>query len=81
MSKTDWRKGNLKFYKSSLPEDISMKCVQLVKELNLSFGAIDIIKNIKGEYFFLEINPNGQWVWIENETKLKISHELIKQLI
>jgi glutathione synthase/RimK-type ligase-like ATP-grasp enzyme len=46
----------------------------------LSFGAIDIIKKLNGEYVFLEINPNGQWAWLETELDLKISDEIINYL-
>lgn len=76
----DWRKHKLKFSKYILPEDLVLKCLKLVKKLNLSFGAIDIIKSKNGEYIFLEINPNGQWAWIEFDTGLLISDEIIKFL-
>lgn len=80
-TKNDWRKKNLKFYRIDLPEAIKFKCISLVKKLNLKFGAIDLIKNPKGEYIFLEINPNGQWAWIETQTGLQISDAIIKYLI
>lgn len=81
ISKTDWRKGVLKFYKTEIPLNLEEKCRQLVKNLNLKFGAIDLIKDKEGNYIFLEINPNGQWAWIENETGLKISEAIINELI
>jgi hypothetical protein len=79
-TKIDWRRENLKFSKNDLPENIKSKCVSLVKKLGLKFGAIDLIKDINNEYFFIEINPNGQWVWIETDTELKISESIIKYL-
>ncbi|MDV4027574.1 hypothetical protein CMT46_03755 [Elizabethkingia anophelis] len=81
VAKIDWRKGELKFYASEIPANISSMCIELVKKLDLKFGAIDIIKDKKGNFVFLEINPNGQWVWIENETGLKISEALIEELL
>lgn len=33
-----------------------------------------------GRYVFLEINPNGQWAWIEETTGLPISEALIELL-
>ncbi len=36
-----------------------------MKALGLNFGAIDMILTPAGEYVFLEINPNGQWAWIQ----------------
>lgn len=79
-TKIDWRRKKMKFTKFELPNDISNKCLELVDRLNLNFGAIDLILSPNGEYTFLEINPNGQWVWIENDTGLKISDALINLL-
>jgi len=76
-TKVDWRKKKLKFARVEIPERISEMCVQLLVELQLQFGAIDLIKTPDGKYIFLEINPNGQWVWIENETGQKISEAII----
>lgn len=79
-TKTDWRKKKLKFVETTLPNEIKQLCVQLLKKLNLEFGAIDLIKTPEGKYVFLEINPNGQWAWIENQTGQKISEAIINFL-
>lgn len=79
LTKLDWRKDRMKFTKYDLPNEISEKCKKIVSEMNLKFGAIDLIKT-ESDYIFLEINPNGQWVWIENDTGLKISDEIINYL-
>lgn len=63
-----------------LPVEIEQKCIQLTKMLSISFGAIDLVRDKNGDYIFLEINPNGQWAWVEMETGLKISDEIIKFL-
>lgn len=79
-TKNDWRKEKLEFNSVDIPKDVSDKCIYLLQELNINFGAIDIIKTPKGEYVFLEINPNGQWAWIEMQTGQKMSDEIIKFL-
>lgn len=79
-TKIDWRKEKLKFIEYKLPDDISKKCLLLVEKLNLNFGAIDLIKSKNGDYVFLEINPNGQWAWIEFDTNLAISEAIISFL-
>ena len=79
-TKIDWRKENLNFIKAELPNEIEKKCVELVRNLGLQFGAIDLILDAKGNYIFLEINPNGQWAWIESQTDLPISESIIKYL-
>jgi glutathione synthase/RimK-type ligase-like ATP-grasp enzyme len=79
-TKIDWRKKKLTFRKIILPNEVAELCIQIVNELKLNFGAIDLIKTKTNEYIFLEINPNGQWAWIENQTGLKISDAIIKEL-
>jgi glutathione synthase/RimK-type ligase-like ATP-grasp enzyme len=76
----DWRRKKLSFHNIEIPKSIQNLCVDLLKKLNLSFGAIDLVKTKSGDYIFLEINPNGQWVWIENETKQPISDAIIDLL-
>ncbi len=76
----DWRKKKLKFKECFLPEDINQKCLQLLSRLNLSYGAFDLVKSLDNRYYFLEINPNGQWVWIEKDTEQKISDSIINFL-
>lgn len=79
-TKVDWRRKKLEFVETTLPAEIKNLCVRLTKELNLVFGAVDLIVTPDGEYVFLEINPNGQWVWIENQTGQKISEAIIEYL-
>ena len=81
--KIDWRQGydsGLTFSTYSLPEDIRGKCIMLVHALGLNFGCIDLIVRPDGQYVFLECNPNGQWLWIELETGLKISESIARFL-
>ena len=63
----DWRRAqnNLLHRHFDLPADVESKCKNLVKKLGLRFGAIDLIVTPENEYVFVEINPNGQWAWIQ----------------
>lgn len=79
----DWRAGSnpdLRHEIVSLPQDIEARCVGLVKALNLKFGAIDLVLDPDGNYWFLECNPNGQWAWIENRTGLPIASAIVDEL-
>lgn len=76
----DWRRKKIKFKKYLLPEDLKKKCLMLLAKLNISYGAFDFIKAKDGMYYFLEVNPNGQWVWIEKDTGQLISQSIIKFL-
>lgn len=57
-----------------------MQCVALVKDLGLEFGAIDFILDKKGVYWFLEINPNGQWGFVEERTNQPIGAAIAARL-
>ena len=83
---TDWRHyldvGGERMYSiHTLPQEVHGRCIQLLKSLGLCYGAIDLILTPDGEYVFLEINPGGQWGWIENYTGLPISQAVAQLLM
>lgn len=79
----DWRKPEvIKTYSNiKLPKKISNLLIKLNKSFGLIYSAIDLIKKPDGQFIFLEINPVGEWVWLESELKLNISETLIKELL
>jgi glutathione synthase/RimK-type ligase-like ATP-grasp enzyme len=79
-TQVDWRRRKLKFESYNLPNKLKSQCIDMLEKLSLSFGAFDFIKDRNGEYYFLEVNPNGQWVWIEKDTGLPIADSIIKFL-
>ena len=42
----------------------------------LKFGAIDMVITPNDHYVFLEVNPAGQWGWIEDLTQLPIAEAI-----
>ena len=81
--KIDWRQGyehGLRYKPYDLPDDIAQKCISFLNKMRLNFGAFDFIVTPSGEFVFLECNPNGQWLWIEMETGLKISEAIADAL-
>lgn len=82
-SSVDWRKAShpLKHSVLDIPEEIKQKCLSMTKKLGLNFGAIDFILDKEQRYVFLEINPNGQWAWIERQLNLNISDEITSLLV
>jgi hypothetical protein len=80
----DWRRydlDNTPHFPHDLPRDIEERCVSLVKRLELCYGAIDMILTPDGRYVFVEINPSGQYLWIETQTGLPISAAICDLLI
>ena len=60
-----------------LPLSLEDLCKKVTKYFNLKYSAIDLVKDVDGHYFFLEMNPNGQWPWIEKKTGHPIRDALI----
>ncbi|MFD2941833.1 grasp-with-spasm system ATP-grasp peptide maturase [Flavobacterium notoginsengisoli] len=57
----DWENPN-RLIPYQLPEQIETKIDRLMKKLKLNTGSVDLIKARKnGEYYFLEVNPSGQF--------------------
>jgi glutathione synthase/RimK-type ligase-like ATP-grasp enzyme len=56
-----------------LPADLIDTVLSLMRELGLRFGAIDMRRTPEGKFFFLEVNPAGQWLFVERRTGLQIS--------
>lgn len=44
-----------------LPNETEKNLRLLMEKLNLNTGSLDIIKNKNGEYYFIEVNPVGQY--------------------
>jgi hypothetical protein len=72
-ARVDWRKGAQASAHSveRLPDEVNERCLALLREYGLSFGAIDLAA-VDGDYVFFEINPNGQWAWVEQLTGLPL---------
>ena len=82
--KIDWRQGldkGLHHSKYHVPKAVSDFCTAFLKRLSLNFGCFDFIVTPENDYVFLECNPNGQWLWIEQETGLPISKCIADTLI
>ena len=53
------------------------RCHALCRAYNLAFAAIDLAVE-KGTIWFFEINPNGQWAWLEEATGIPIARALAR---
>lgn len=77
----DWRlrKDELEYVPFQLPPNISVAICKLMQKLEIQFGGIDLA--IVGEkYFFVEVNPTGEWGWLEIKTGMQISQTIKKAL-
>jgi glutathione synthase/RimK-type ligase-like ATP-grasp enzyme len=63
-----------------LPDDISQRLRALMRRLGLVYGAIDLRLTEEGRYVFLEINPAGQFLYVEEQTGQPITAALAARL-
>lgn len=82
-TEVDWRKTStpdLPHSTYELPPEVAKACVALTQSLGLRFGALDFVLDPAGQLWFLEINPNGQWAWIETRTGHPIAAAIVTEL-
>jgi glutathione synthase/RimK-type ligase-like ATP-grasp enzyme len=82
-AKVDFRNGyaDLNYSVYELPQEIHQACVNMTKSFDLAYSAIDMAVTPQGEYLFFELNPGGQYHWIEYETGLPITDAIIARLM
>jgi glutathione synthase/RimK-type ligase-like ATP-grasp enzyme len=83
-TRVDWRRydnKNTPYYPYRLPEEIEQGLLTLMRALGLEYGAIDLIRSKSGEYVFLEVNPGGQWGWVEGLTGHPINEAVARWLM
>lgn len=68
MAKLDWRSAptkELRLERVVLPEHVDKQCQLLMQKFNITFGCFDFIVTPSDDYYFLEVNEQGQFLWIE----------------
>jgi glutathione synthase/RimK-type ligase-like ATP-grasp enzyme len=70
-----------KYEPHDLPPEVAAKLGELMRRFGLVYGAIDLRLTPEGRYVFLEINPAGQFLYVEHATRQPIAAALAKALI
>lgn len=79
----DIRKDNMakvSYELINLPDEVVEKLKRIISHYELRFAAIDMAIDIHGKWYFFEVNPNGQWAWMEIEGHMSFSDMLIHSL-
>ncbi|TVT61643.1 ATP-grasp ribosomal peptide maturase [Amycolatopsis rhizosphaerae] len=71
----DWRKdySALSYHVVNLPDRLSETLRDYLGHFGLVSGSFDLALDKNGEPHWLELNPNGQWGWLETETGLPMA--------
>jgi len=75
------REGDWAMEPCELPDDLTDKIVRLMRYFHLRFGALDFAVDREGRYWFLEVNSEGNWLWMERELDLPISGAITNNLL
>ncbi|MBV6623877.1 MAG: MvdD family ATP-grasp ribosomal peptide maturase [Rivularia sp. (in: Bacteria)] len=81
----DWRREGLALINTwqphNLPKYVEQKLLKLMAYFQLNYGAVDIILTPDNEYIFLEVNPVGEFFWLEHSPGLPISQSIAELLV
>ncbi|MFC8449468.1 ATP-grasp ribosomal peptide maturase [Kitasatospora sp. NPDC057223] len=71
----DWRLDYevLTYTVITLPAAIEKTLLAYLEHFRLVSGSFDLVLDHDGGYHWLELNPNGQWGWLEDETGLPLT--------
>lgn len=82
-TRSDWRRHchDTPYQRITLDDDVDCRCIRLVRSFGLRFAALDLVVTERDELVFLELNPLGQWLWVEEKTGLPIAEAIGKALL
>jgi len=76
----DWSKSN-RVVPYKLPTEIEKKTKRVMRMVGLNCGSIDYIKGVDGKYYFLEINPVGQYGMVDFPCNYNLNKEIALELM
>ncbi|MEZ5211895.1 hypothetical protein MYK68_08350 [Gordonia sp. PP30] len=79
----DWRRYDfdaVPHYAVDLPAEFTQKLVQLTARLGLVYAAIDLAQRPDGSWLMFEVNPAGQWAWLEEVGNVPVGRTIAKWL-
>jgi len=79
---TDWRSdySSLSYTPVETPDDVRRSVSRLMSDFRLTYAALDFVVTHEYRWVFLELNPNGQWGWIQLATGLPIATAIADHL-
>ncbi|MEP6955079.1 MAG: MvdC/MvdD family ATP grasp protein [Solirubrobacteraceae bacterium] len=73
--------GNTRVEADELPAEVAEQLLELMARLGIVYGAIDLRRTPDGRHVFLEVNPAGQWLFVEQATGQPIARALAQELL
>lgn len=81
-ARIDWRAdyNALTYAPLNPPEHIITGMIRYLHAFGLEFGAFDFTVTPRGDWVFLECNPSGQWLWLQEHAGLPIAAAMAELL-
>lgn len=80
----DWREllfsNELRYEVVEPAPGVAARILSVMKQLGLAFGAFDFAERPDGGWSFLEVNPAGQWEWLEEVAPVRIADSIAQWL-
>jgi ATP-GRASP peptide maturase of grasp-with-spasm system len=83
ISATDFRAGlkhKCRYVPYTLPEALVNQLLQVMKIMKLNSGSIDMVYTTENKYYFLEVNPVGQFGYISHICNYHLEQKIATQL-
>jgi glutathione synthase/RimK-type ligase-like ATP-grasp enzyme len=82
-SAVDWRQVGpaLPHEVVRLPDELERGLLRMTRSYGLSFACIDLVLSEDNEYVFLELNPIGEWGWLERVADVNITDCIVTALL
>lgn len=81
----DWRRDGVRMIEDwrpyELPREVEEKILRLMDYFVLNYGAVDLIVTPDGRHVFLEVNPVGEFFWLEHYAGLPVSDAIADVLL
>jgi len=74
------RPGGVRMEPTSVPPDVEASLVRFLETAGLRYGAFDLRRTPEGRHVFLEVNPAGQWRFVEDVTGQPITAAMAQLL-
>jgi glutathione synthase/RimK-type ligase-like ATP-grasp enzyme len=86
-AKLDWRADYAahRYDVTELPPEVEKRLIEMLYRLGLRFAAVDLIVDTEDQtegdrYVLVDVNPNGQWGWLQEATGLPIAAAIADEL-
>lgn len=77
----DIRRNNMvdvRYSQIEIPQQVESCLRRMMEHFALRFAAVDMVVSNAGDWFFLEVNPNGQWAWLDLDGGAQIAESFVR---